>query len=209
MIRRFIDFDSEVRKKWLKKFDKKVKMWYHIDNSRRKERKDLVGIHVVENISGCPTGDSENMAKSKDLAKIHVAAIYFAEKSRDINKIATTVGVSTRTIRRWSTEEPEWEKALQLWENGPDTPIHVNRAFETKPKRNARRDTSELFEAAETAYREAIERDVASHKLASQTAEKVGKGLTRRRVFEWAKLYGWGEGDETKILEGHPPDKEQ
>ena len=131
------------------------------------------------------------MAKQKDLARIHVAAIYFAEKSQDINQVAKAAGVSTQTIRRWSKQEPEWERALQLWELGNGSLCRVDRTFATQPKRNAERDTNELFKSAETEYKSAIKRGVASHKLASQTAKKVGQGLTRRRVYEWAKLYGW------------------
>ena len=133
------------------------------------------------------------MAKQKDLVRIHVAAIYFAQESRDINKVAKAFGVSAQTIRRWSKEEPEWERALQLWELRDGVLHRVDRTFETQPKRNAKRDTNELFKAAETEYKSAIKRGVASHKLASQTAEKVGKGLTRRRVYEWARLYNWIE----------------
>ena len=133
------------------------------------------------------------MAKQKDLVRIHVAAIYFAEESQDINKVAKAVGVSAQTIRRWSKEEPGWERALQLWELRNEAPRRVDRTFQTQPKRNAKRDAYEIFKAAETEYKSAIKRGVASHKLASQTAKKVGKGLTRRRVYEWARLYNWIE----------------
>lgn len=133
------------------------------------------------------------MAKQKDLVRIHVAAIYFAQESRDINKVAEAFNVSAQTIRRWSKEEPGWERALRLWESKDEASCCVDRTFETQPKRNAKRDTYELFKAAETEYKSAIKRGVASHKLASQTAKKVGKGLTRRRVYEWARLYNWIE----------------
>ena len=149
------------------------------------------------------------MAKPKNLARIHVAAIYFAQESRDINKVAAAFGVSTRTIRRWSKEEPAWEEAIKAWESRRDHTHHVDRRFETKPKRNARRDTGQLFDDAEKAYKTAIHEGVASHKLASRTAEMVGEGLTRRRVHEWARLYHWRETDGSKTQEEHPPDKEK
>ena len=51
--------------------------------------------------------------EKKDIVKIHVAATYFAFRSRELQQIANAVDASERTIRRWRDDEPEWEKTLQ------------------------------------------------------------------------------------------------
>ena len=129
------------------------------------------------------------MPRQKDLLRIHAAAIYFAATTQDLEEIASTFKVSTRTIRRWANEE-EWERALNLW----DAVVPCNRkdnGFDKKPKRDPSRDSAEVFDEAKKVYQKAIDNGVPSHKLAQFTAEKVGKDLTARRVYEWAKAYQW------------------
>ena len=135
-------------------------------------------------------GFKKGMPRQKDLVKIHAAAIYFAATTQDINEIASTFKVSTRTIRRWANEEPEWEKALKLW----DAVVPCNRkgnGFYKKLKRDPSRDSAGIFDKAKKVYQKAIDDGVPSHKLAQFTADKIGKPLTRRRVYEWAKAYQW------------------
>ena len=124
------------------------------------------------------------MPKKKDLAKIHGAAVYFAFVSRDIKEIAATFSVTDRTIRRWCEEEPEWGKALDACGYDED------RAFETKPTRDPSREVSKLYIKARTEYRILHQSGCPQHKLASLVASNV-KGLSQRRIREWAKKYAW------------------
>lgn len=138
------------------------------------------------------------MAKQKDLAKIHVAASYFATQSRDIKQIARLINVSERTIRRWSKDD-EWQKALEIL--GHDKGL----SFKIKPKRDTIRDAGDLYDKAFKAYNEAIKNGEPSHSLARIVTESVGGGLTKRRVRNWVKKYGWRKPISPRIPEEQPP----
>ena len=125
------------------------------------------------------------MPMGKSLVKIHGAAVYFAHVSRDIHEIATTFDVSERSIRRWAEEEKEWEKSLSACGYKGD------HTFETKPTRKPDRDTKDLFKAAQEAYVKARKEGKPLHKLPKIIAHGIGDGLSSRRVYEWAKKYGW------------------
>ena len=60
-----------------------------------------------------------------------------------------TVGVDTRTIRRWAKDE-EWEIALG------NVNYTGERSFETQPYRDTERDAGDTFEKARTLYIEAL-----------------------------------------------------
>ena len=124
---------------------------------------------------------------------ISCAASYFARESRSLSEIATTFRVSERTVRRWS-QEAAWEEALNVWGYNDD------RSFEVKPKRDAQRDATELFETSQQAYKHALLEGISCHRLASVVVQLVKaqkiKGsdkLTPKRVREWVKAYGWAD----------------
>lgn len=143
-------------------------------------------VHCSMNLAGIQS----EMSRQKDLVRIHAAAIYFAATTQDVDEIASTFKVSPRTIRRWASEEPEWERAVNLWDAVVDCNRNGN-GFHKKPKRDPSRDSAEIFDQAKKVYQKAINDGVPFRKLAKFTAQKVGQGLTRRRVYEWAKAYRW------------------
>lgn len=117
----------------------------------------------------------------KDL-KLPVAVYHFAKVSRDINKIANTVQVSERTIRRWA-ETPEWKLALNIWGYKGD------RSFEAQPKRDRKRDVGEFYGDAKKVYVRAIKSGHSARKAPTITEEKTG--IPRRRVRVWATKHHW------------------
>lgn len=136
------------------------------------------------------------MPKQKNIIVIACAASHFARESRSLTEIATTFDVSERTVRRWS-EDAAWDEALNVHGYKGD------RAFETKPKRDAQRDAPELFEAAQQAYKHAFLEGIPLHRLARIAVQLVkakkvvgSDKLTSKRVREWAKAYRWAENPE-------------
>lgn len=136
------------------------------------------------------------MPKGKNLVKIHGAAVYFAHVSRDIQEIATTFDVSERSVRRWAEEEQGWEESLNACGYTGDPAF-----FKPKPTRKPDRDTEDLFKATYDAYIKARKEGKPLHKLPTIIAHNIGAGLSARRVYEWAKKYGWQDimGDKERI----------
>ena len=93
-----------------------------------------------------------------------------------------TVGVDTRTIRRWAKDE-EWEIALD------NVNYTGDRSFTTLPFRDTERDAGETFEKARPAYINAINAGETKHRLATIAGKAVG--LPRRRIHAWATQYDW------------------
>ena len=58
--------------------------------------------------------------------KIHAAAFYFVNTSRDLHEIANAFGVTEYAVRKWA-KTPQWEKALDVFGYTGD------RYFITKP----------------------------------------------------------------------------
>lgn len=119
----------------------------------------------------------------KDL-KFPVAVYHFANVSRNIDKIANTVQVSERTIRRWAGT-PQWEQALDMWGYDGD------RSFETQPKRETKRDAGELYNNAKVEYLKAVKVGHSHRKAPTITEQKTG--IPRRRIRAWATKYHWGK----------------
>ena len=119
---------------------------------------------------------------NEKIFKLPVAAYQFAKVSRDVNKIANTVEVSERTIRRWA-ETPEWTQALNIWGCKGD------RSFETQPKRDTKRDVGEFYSDAKKVYVRAIKNGYSARKAPTITEEKTG--IPRRRVRVWATKHHW------------------
>ena len=99
-----------------------------------------------------------------------------------------TVGVDTRTIRRWAKDE-EWEIALG------NVNYTGERSFETQPYRDTERDAGDRFEKAREAYINALQAGTPKHKLATIAGNAVG--LPRRRIPAWAMKYNWRSDAQT------------
>ena len=125
------------------------------------------------------------MPRKTSIVKVCAAAAYFMYVSRDIEQIAKQCKVSERTIRRWHSEEPAWQEFLDLHNYTGET------SFLVQPTRYPRRDSALLFEQVRIAYIRNYRNGIPHHKLASVTAKQFD--TTRRRVYEWAKRYGWLE----------------
>ena len=116
--------------------------------------------------------------------KIHAAAFFFVNTSRDLHEIANAFGVTEYAVRKWA-KTPQWEKALDVFGYTGD------RDFITKPTRDTVRDAGETFETARKVYLQAMLNGEPKHKLATITGEAVG--LPRRRIHAWAQQYNWRE----------------
>ena len=123
------------------------------------------------------------MTQEPAFGKIYAAATYFACVSRNINAIAQTFGVDTRTVRRWQKDK-EWEIALQ------NVNYTGDRSFETQPTRDTQRDAGDTFEKARSIYIEALNTGMPQHKLASSHSEShwahTAQGSQWARQFRWA-----------------------
>ena len=118
------------------------------------------------------------------LVKIHAAAFYFSQISRDVHKIAEMFGVSKDAIYKWA-KTPEWDYALSVFNYTGD------REFLRRVNRDTARDAGDVFDKARSAYFKAIAEGVPERKLATVAGAVVG--LPRRRIHAWAKQYGWRE----------------
>lgn len=126
---------------------------------------------------------------TKDLAKIHGAAFYFAHFTQRLEKIADKLNVSDRTIRRYA-EEPEWHKALDTYGYTGD------RSFDKQKTRDTRRDNPEEYVTAFQTYTQLILDGVPKHKLITMTSKETG--LPRDRIYTWARKNNWENHHENK-----------
>ena len=122
------------------------------------------------------------MALTKDVAKIHGSAFYFAYISRDKKRIAHHFNVSERTIERWS-KEVEWHQALNAWGYTGD------RNFSRSPRRDIANHSRERFDQAKAIYIKAFRSGELLHKLATITGEATG--LPPSTIRRWANRYNW------------------
>ena len=116
--------------------------------------------------------------------KIHAAAFYFVNTSRDLHEIANVFDVTEFAVRKWA-KTPQWAQALDALGYTGD------RDFITKPTRDTVRDAGEIFDKARKVYLEALTAGTPKHKLARITADELG--LTPKRVRTWAQKYDWRE----------------
>ena len=119
---------------------------------------------------------------TKDIAKIHGAAFYFAHFTQNLQEIANKLQVSARTIRRYA-EEPEWDKALDSYGYTGD------RNFDKQKTRDTQRDNGLLYIQAVTTYARLREDGIPKHKLITMTSKEMG--LPRDRIYTWARKNNW------------------
>lgn len=125
-----------------------------------------------------------------NIVELHAAAFHFVkEKTATAQDIADFIGVSKRTIERWSTLT-QWHDALDAlnytgardWrgrgKKKPDT---------AAPPRRAGLD----FETVKTTYFAVLAEGVHPRNAAKVTAERTG--VNRRRIDRWIARYGWRE----------------
>ena len=60
-------------------------------------------------------------------AEIHVAAWFFAHRTRDAKQIGAELQVSDRTVRRYS-EDPLWDALMDEWNYTGPRNFRINRA---------------------------------------------------------------------------------
>lgn len=123
------------------------------------------------------------MPKVRELPLLHAAAYIFVHTSRDIKKIASLVGVSERTIRRYAETE-EWHHALDVFKYTGD------RSFNTQPTRDVKR--LRKYETAKDVYIKEYRAGTPKHKLATVTAIRL-PDLQPRTIRLWAKKYNWNK----------------
>ncbi|MCY4401621.1 MAG: hypothetical protein OXD54_03515 [Candidatus Poribacteria bacterium] len=131
------------------------------------------------------------MANTKDLAKIHGAAFYFANISRDKKRIAKHFRVSERTIDRWS-KEPEWEHALEV------SGYTGTRSFTQPPRRDIASSSRDKYDKARSLYIEALQAGELEHKIATKVGEAIG--LPSSTIRRWAKRHRWHEDYQDSIM---------
>jgi len=128
------------------------------------------------------------MAKKIELATFYGAAYHFAFISREKSEIANHLGLSERTLYRYS-KMPEWHRALDVYGYTGD------RCFLKARTRDIERDTPD-FEIVKQVYREAWIVCVPTHQLASYTARHTD--VPEARIREWAKRYNWVKAFESE-----------
>lgn len=122
------------------------------------------------------------MPKQRNYIKLHAAAFIFAKITRGAGQIADMLGITDKTVRRY-TDDPEWDKALdELGYTG-------DRTFTSAKKRDAKRDTPEKYKHAYDLYLQYVKDNTPQHKIASRVGEETD--LPPSTVRRWAKLGNW------------------
>ena len=95
------------------------------------------------------------MPKQRNYIKLHAAAFIFAKITRGAGEIADMLGITDKTVRRY-TDDPEWDNALdELGYTG-------ERSFTSAKKRDAKRDTPEKYKRTYDLYLQLREREHAT-----------------------------------------------
>ena len=122
------------------------------------------------------------MSRKRSYIKLHAAAFIFAKITRSASEIADMLGITDKTVRRY-TDDPQWDHALdELGYTG-------DRSFTSAKKRDAKRDTPEKYKQAYDLYVQHVKDNIPQHKIASRVGEKVE--LPASTVRRWAKLGNW------------------
>ena len=122
------------------------------------------------------------MPKQRNYIKLHAAAFIFAKITREAGQIADMLGITDKTVRRY-TDDPEWDNALD------DLGYTGDRSFTSAKKRDAKRDTPEKYKQAYDLYLQHVKDNTPQHKIASRVGEETD--LPASTVRRWAKLGNW------------------
>ena len=122
------------------------------------------------------------MPKQRNYIKLHAAAFIFAKITRAAGGIADMLGITDKTVRRY-TDDPQWDNALdELGYTG-------ERSFTSAKKRDAKRDTPEKYKQAYDLYLQHRKEKTPQHRIASRVGEETN--LPASTVRRWAKLGNW------------------
>lgn len=122
------------------------------------------------------------MPKQRNYIKLHAAAFIFAKITRGAGEIADMLGITDKTVRRY-TDDPQWDNALdELGYTG-------ERSFTSAKKRDAKRDTPEKYKRTYDLYLQLREENTPQHRIASRVGEETG--LPASTVRRWARLGNW------------------
>ena len=122
------------------------------------------------------------MPKQRNYIKLHAAAFIFAKITREAGQIADMLGITDKTVRRY-TDDPEWDNALD------DLGYTGDRSFTSAKKRDAKRDTPEKYKQAYDLYLQHKKENTPRHKIASSVGEETD--LPASTVRRWARLGNW------------------
>lgn len=124
------------------------------------------------------------MPQQRNYIKLHAAAFIFAKITRAASEIADMLGITDKTVRRY-TDDPQWNNALdELGYTG-------ERSFTSAKKRDAKRDTPEKYKQAYDLYLQLRKENTPQHKIASRVSEE--SDLPASTVRRWARLGNWIE----------------
>ena len=129
-----------------------------------------------------------NVKREHRIAKIHMAAGFFAVVTRDASEIGEMMGMSSRNVIRYS-KEPEWATALEAVGYTGDRTFRVNK-YGRDPE-----GTAEFKEAKEV-YLKNQNTATSAWQCAVATAEELD--LIPRTVWNWSKRYGWNDAKKAK-----------
>ena len=124
-----------------------------------------------------------NVKREHRIAKIHMAAGFFAVVTRDASEIGNLMQMSSRNVIRYS-KEPEWHTALEAVGYTGDRTFRVNRHG-----RDPERNNPELFQKTKAVYLEKAKTATSGWQTAVATAEALD--LIPRTVWNWVKRYEW------------------
>ena len=134
-----------------------------------------------------------NVKREHRIAKIHMAAGFFAVLTRDAEEIGEYMKMSARNVIRYS-KESEWQTALEAVGYTGDRTFRVNRHG-----RDPERNNPELFQKAKAVYLENAKTATSGWQASVATAAALD--LIPRTVWNWAKRYGWNDATKAEIGE--------
>lgn len=123
--------------------------------------------------------------RQKDMEnRIHAIAWYFANVSKDINKISQDFNISKQVLNQY-TKRPQWHRSLD------EIGYMGVRKFTKQVTRDIIRDNFADYQKAKTIYLKLKRQGVIKHKLISTTAKSVEK--PRMTIYRWSKKFNWEE----------------
>lgn len=117
------------------------------------------------------------------IEKLHAAAFYLTKHPESTaEEVGAFVGVSKRTIERWSTYA-EWHTALD------NLNFEGDRSWRRNPHRDIQRDDGDLVDLAKTLYLKHRAEGKRKGDAVKITARIVNK--TDQTIRNWRKRFGW------------------